>query len=246
MRIEDLRNMLKDSNKELITMNGFKSTVYLKSLVALEHDPDVRLKNSQREAAASESHNYLQQGRSKKPTGIRYSQYAEMFTHARPALFNMLLGFFSGHSCWQTLPKLEFADDIHFVISTLLKLFNINRQKKYHITNSHKFQFVFMLQWWNHCFQDHGDVWQNGKIYSNRITLKLLKLLLMNLPFGLQESGKVLGQPFLNAICGQLILIVGGEIYSLCSFELQHLFHLNNIFLHTSFNHLFGFSPTAF
>lgn len=130
MRIEDLRNMLKDSNKELITMNGFKSTVYLKSLVALEHDPDVRLKNSQREAAASESHNYLQQGRSKKPTGIRYSQYAEMFTHARPALFNMLLGFFSGHSCWQILPKLEFADDIHFVISTLLKLFNINRQKK--------------------------------------------------------------------------------------------------------------------
>ena len=47
LKIESLRDLLKHEDDDFIPKSFVKSTVYHKSMLVLEHDPNVREKNNQ-------------------------------------------------------------------------------------------------------------------------------------------------------------------------------------------------------
>jgi hypothetical protein len=73
LKIEELRDLVKQENHDLVPASCVKSTFYHKSLYALEHDPAVREKNNQLEA--SERLGYQSAGKNKlsEKAGLKFS-----------------------------------------------------------------------------------------------------------------------------------------------------------------------------
>ncbi len=91
LRLQEMRQLVKQASKQLISADVLKSTSYHKSMYALEHSAAAREKNSQLQYSEGGEILHDRNKNSRKQDGIRFGEFSGMFTTRRSQFF-LLIG----------------------------------------------------------------------------------------------------------------------------------------------------------
>lgn len=101
LKIEELKVLLKQSNKEMIDVDCVKNTCYHQTVLSLEHDPLERIKKNQIENNEILTKKYKQEAleakkRLKNLSGLRLRDFYTIYGTRRPKIFCYLLNLLAG------------------------------------------------------------------------------------------------------------------------------------------------------